>query len=505
MIVVNEKEGKMRKGSAYIFTGNLLGKIIGLFREALLAAFFGTGIVAGAYRLAQSATLIPVDFFTADSLKSGFVPLYRRCIQENNNSERVMFWTYFFVLCVLSVLISLCLWFGASFYVGILAPNIDNYSSNIAISFIRIMALGIPWYVLGILFSYLGMGNEDYSVFALRSSIQSIGLILGTFLSFYLKTPVFLAWGFSAAYFLFFLWGLQKYNRLGLLKWPENFTTYHVQQSLKTIWKTIRPLLLLPFLLQGYIAIERRIASGMGLNVVAALDYAKVVAETGTLLLAAPLATVGLVNYGQISNDDLKKRLYQLIPLVLIISIPTSAFIGFNASTIVEVLYARGVFDLESIEITSTILKGFSIGVWAHILSYIFLRSLSAKLRNTEVFLINSVSLFIGTLFIVVFARLMGPMVFGVGSSIYGILLLAFSCYSLGVQNKTSFILLWLFLGVIGYWVVCIYSPEIFSKWLSLLFDVGLFILYWVLFIFIVNPLRVEFFTISKILLKDGK
>lgn len=65
------------KAISQLLSGNMLSKVLGLVREVLMAKFFGTGDVNGAYRIAQTGTLVPINFMTSDSLNSAFIPLYK--------------------------------------------------------------------------------------------------------------------------------------------------------------------------------------------------------------------------------------------------------------------------------------------------------------------------------------------------------------------------------------------------------------------------------------------
>src|SRR5690242_15376074 len=68
---------EFRRLALSLLTGGLLGKVAGLARELLLAAFYGTGDVVAAFRIAQAASLVPVNFITSDALNAGFLPLYQ--------------------------------------------------------------------------------------------------------------------------------------------------------------------------------------------------------------------------------------------------------------------------------------------------------------------------------------------------------------------------------------------------------------------------------------------
>ncbi|MDS0113612.1 hypothetical protein QYE88_27510, partial [Enterobacter hormaechei subsp. steigerwaltii] len=73
----------MKKAISQLLGGNMLSKVLGLVREVLMAKFFGTGDVNGAYRIAQTGTLVPINFMTSDSLNSAFIPLYKKYLTEN--------------------------------------------------------------------------------------------------------------------------------------------------------------------------------------------------------------------------------------------------------------------------------------------------------------------------------------------------------------------------------------------------------------------------------------
>ena len=73
----------MKKAISQLLGGNMLSKVLGLVREVLMAKFFGTGDVNGAYRIAQTGTLVPINFMTSDSLNSAFIPLYKTYLTEN--------------------------------------------------------------------------------------------------------------------------------------------------------------------------------------------------------------------------------------------------------------------------------------------------------------------------------------------------------------------------------------------------------------------------------------
>ena len=59
-----------------LLLGGMVGKLLGVLRELIFAWLFGTGAVASAFRLAQSAFLIPLHGFVSESINGAFTPKY---------------------------------------------------------------------------------------------------------------------------------------------------------------------------------------------------------------------------------------------------------------------------------------------------------------------------------------------------------------------------------------------------------------------------------------------
>jgi len=477
------------KAAGALISGGILGKLFGVGRELLLAALFGTTAPVGAYRIAQTATLIPVNFFTSDSLNAGFIPLYTRYIKEDRSKAQLLFWELVIVLMVLTFLITGFLFISSRLWVSILAPGFDFHSIDMAVNFLNVMALGVPFYVLGALFSYLEMGNGGYKLPALRASVQNLGLIMGTLLAFWLKEPVFLAWGFTGAYIIFSFWGAIMLSRRGYLSFPTKWSWYEAKSLLNNFWQIIRPLILLPFMLQGNIAIERAVASLMGIGVVAALDYAKLLSDTGVALLAVPLGLAGLSSLSGLTPEKVVEQLEKIIPILLIFTVPFSGFIAIHSEQVVQLLYARGAFDFESVNLTKKILFGLALGLWAQVAGYMLMKALNAQFRNREVVKFMGIALGLNACTNLLLYRLLGPFTLGLGASIYGLMLFILTIKALNLVNVLVPHMFWLGLGTVFY----IPIAKLFhvNGWIGMGVDGLIFVMFWSVYILAVPKLRV--------------
>ncbi|HCD1320088.1 TPA: virulence factor MviN, partial [Klebsiella variicola subsp. variicola] len=95
----------MKKAILSLVSGNIISKGLGLFREIIVAALFGTGYINGAYRVAQTGTLVPVNFLVSDSL-TAFIPLYKQFKEEDINKAQMFFWIMQLLFLAFSILLT---------------------------------------------------------------------------------------------------------------------------------------------------------------------------------------------------------------------------------------------------------------------------------------------------------------------------------------------------------------------------------------------------------------
>ena len=314
----------MFKAFLMLSSGSIIGKLVGILREKLMAALFGIGTYVAAYRVSQIAMLMLFELFLTNSLEAGFVPLYVRYAKSDSKKAAAFLDGIILLFLLLAGIIFLFLYLGSSWWVKIVAPGMDDASKALTASMLRIMALAVPLYILGMLMAYLEMAHGRYLTASLRSTIQSVGLISGSLLAIYFKNPLFLAWGFVFAYLFYLLWLLYGLYHLRLLRFKTSLSLDLAKETFGAFWHSVRPVLIVPLFMQGTIATERIVASLIGSRAIAAVDYAKFVTETGVILIAAPLSMVGLSTLSGLDSDLVRQKVGQIANIVLIFTIPFS-------------------------------------------------------------------------------------------------------------------------------------------------------------------------------------
>ena len=453
----------MRAAVQRLVLGGLAGKLLGMLREVLLAAAYGTGVPATATRVAQTGTLVPVDFFTADVLTAGFLPLHKELLSTDPARAATLFHGLRTALWVLSGILTVGLLVLARPAVDLLAPGLDAGAATASAEFLRVMALGIPSYLQFSLLSYLEISHDGFRLSSARATAQNLGMLASLGLAWVLHQPVVLAGGFAAAYLALHAWGYASVRRRGFL---PGVSTEGGRELLGRLWRRLRPLLLLPLVLQGSVVTERVVASLLGDQVVAAVDYARFVASTGVNLLAVPLGLAGLAALSGLPGGAARERLAGILPGLLLVVAPVSVVLAVGSSQVVEVLYARGAFDAGAVATSASVLTGFGLGFWAQSCAYVLVKALNAANRNA----VAAGSLLAGlvvTLAVnVSLHALLGPVTLGLAASAGAVVTAAVAAHVLGVSRT-----LWRWVGAcvpvaLVAWGACAWAPA--RGWLGL-------------------------------------
>ncbi|WP_170208639.1 lipid II flippase MurJ [Micromonospora pisi] len=402
---------------------------------------FGVGRAVGANRVALTATMVPINFFTADALTAGFLPLYVRYRQDDPPMALALYRAVWTLLTVLSLGLVIALQLARGFWTDLLGPGLDDSTASLAASMLSVAALGVPFYVLYSLYTLVALAQDDVRLINLRASVQSIGLISATVAAYFTGDLVMLAWGFTAPYAALWCWGAywirrkQYLNDMGGERRRRTSDRAHQKIALSMFWRRLRPLLLIPVLLQGSISVERAVGSLLGIEVVAATEYSRFVVDSLMALIAAPLGLAGLAAFSRMRSDEIYDGLKRMIAPILLVTVPLSIALCVNSRGIITVLYARGEFDEHAVDVSSIMLLGFSLGIWAHVLGHTLVKVLNARGDNKRAAIANGLSFGIAATVNLVMWRYWGPFTLGLASAIGGVVMFVGAALSLRIMR----------------------------------------------------------------------
>ncbi|MEI9952478.1 MAG: lipid II flippase MurJ [Pseudomonadota bacterium] len=408
--------------------GGIVGKVLAVARELLSAWLFGTGLVASAYRIAQSGFLIPLNGFVSDALSAGFMPRFAQNRVSTFDKAVSLFAGLHAVLLTISSLVALALIVFSKQWVALLAPGFDDAAANLASAMLQIMALSMPAFVLTALYSSAELVRGKGDLAAARASIQSSGLILGTVMAWWRSQPLLIPVGISLSNFALAYRGIMSARADGLRFWPHRAELAVVRTELRFVWLAFRLLIWVPVLMQVHFIIERRVASVVGSEAVVALDYARFITETIAVLTAVPFGIAGLSVMSTMGVEAFMEASRRSLRALIYLGVPISACIGVHAGLIVKCVFTRGAFNAESAAVTSTILAGIAGGLWAQLPGYAGAKFLNARGQNGALLVLVASGVGLNVAVNLLGYRLFGPVTLGVANAcnnvVFGVLVL---------------------------------------------------------------------------------
>jgi putative peptidoglycan lipid II flippase len=362
---------KITEAATVIGAGTLLSRILGFFRDMVIANFFGAGMAADAFFVAFRIPNLWRRLVGEGSLTISFIPVYTEYLTQGSEEEtrkvtHVAFTLAGVILLILTVLGILF----SPLLIKIVAPGFiqipEKFELTVTLNkiiFPYLFFMGLFALCMGILNSYRHFFAPAVApIFLNISIIVSVFLLYDTF-----KVPVMtLALGVLVGGLIQFLFQIPFLWKRGItFRFSFNFRN----PAVKRMGLLMVPGLIGTGLYQMNTFIDMIFASFLPSGSVSYLFFADRLIEfpLGIFAIAIGMASLpsfsGLASQGKI--EELKETLSFTFRLVSFLSVP--AMVGLIAlkTPIVNLLFQRGLFDYSATEKTAFALLFYSVGLWA--------------------------------------------------------------------------------------------------------------------------------------------
>ena len=361
----------------------LAGKILGLFRDHLMAVHYGTvGMEAKAFYTASRIPRVFFDVVFASAIAACFIPVFSEYLTQKGKKEAFRFGGNF--LSVMGLLTAVLTVLGMLFpeaLVSLFADGYDAETAALAASLTRAMFPSV--FFTGIAFSFVGIlqAMDCFNVPALISTVSNL-VIIGYF---YFLDEDYGVYGLAAAYLVG--WLLQALVQVPSLKridfrYQPNFSFR--TEGMRQAFALMGPVMVSTWVQPINLTINSRFGSylydGAG---VSAMEY-----STNLYLVIAGVFVLSITNVifpklsrltAQHQETAFQDTLRQTVHGCLFFVLPMAAGLMLLARPLVSFLYGGGEFDEFSVSITSQALVWVSLGMVGYALQNILSRSYFAK------------------------------------------------------------------------------------------------------------------------------
>jgi putative peptidoglycan lipid II flippase len=388
---------------------SLIAKISGLIREAVTGYYFGAGEELDIFYFVYS---IPELFMTGivAALSIAIIPtLSRKEPLFGLDNRRFIFnlviiGSIFFVfICLLAMLFSHSI-------IGFLMRNTSNkfsYSFVYNVYLISMIQL-IPTFLLGV-FQSIVTKQEKYKTVTLISIPFNALIILSIMIYSDHLGVQSIGLGMLGAVLVqvFILWLILRKDGLKLQSYKVDIK---FDSTMKNFMYLLLPVYFGTIIQRVGIFVDRTIASTLQTGSISALSYADRLIQ---MVIMIVINTIGMIMFSKISSaKDDPSHSSEIMNKSIIFSfasiLPITCYLLVYGRDIINILFNRGEFDEQALNLTTMALCGYSIGLIGICIRYLLNRvyfvnnNVKTPTINTIVFCIVNI------VFSIVLARLFG-------------------------------------------------------------------------------------------------
>jgi len=380
---------KTVKTVSFMMIATLLSKIAGLLRDVIIAGKYGTeGMEAVAYSYASSLPVQLFDFTLGAAVLATFIPIFNGYLENGEDKRATEFSNNFINIVVLisTVISVLCMIFSK--YIGLfIAPDLDSNTQQLLQQLIIIVMPTTIFTALAYSFVGILQSFGEFNIPAIISLVSNVVIIM--YLLFFDNV-----YGLCIA--MLVGWSLQFIVQIPSLKKKKFKYKFSINFKDPGIREAV--ILAIPILISSWVQpisvfINKRYASAIN-GGGPALDYANrfyiivvgvfVFAITNYIFpaLSKKIGSGDVDGFGEILSSSIKTMLLIIAPIMIGMMLVSN--------DIISLVYQRGQFNEYSVNLTSSALKYYSIGMIFYGVTEI-LNKCFYSLKNAKVPMIASI------------------------------------------------------------------------------------------------------------------
>ena len=362
------------KSTSIISLGTLGSRILGFFRDIILAKLLGTGLMADAFFLASKIPNLFRDIVGEGATNAAVVPVLAEYREKSGKKEfwqfiNVVFTVSFIILSVFTILGIIL----SPFIVRLMAPGFIAEPAKLALTiqltklmFPYLILIGLTAYCMAVLYTF-----RSFFVPAFSPCLLNISMIVSAYWALWTHSePVFvLAIGVLVGGVLQLAVHFKPMWNIGM-RYERPTKLDH--EGIIKIGRLLIPRVAGSGVYQLAVLIDTFCASLsniVGAGGISAIYYANRIVQFPMGIFSVALASAVLPSLsGMVTKKDfesVKKVIVFSLENIFFVMCPTTVILFLLASPIIRILFERGEFDSYSTMITSGTLAFYALGLFS--------------------------------------------------------------------------------------------------------------------------------------------
>ena len=321
-----------------------LSRLIGLYRDRLLASHFGVGPVVDAYTAAFRLPDLLFSLLVSGAFAVAFIPVFSEYLSQEKRDEAWDIASSLFNILVLATVV------GAGLIIVfadpltyLVAPGFDADRHSMAVDLTRIMAITPVFFAISSIFGSVAQSFNRFRIFSFASVFYNLGIIFGIVVLASHSGIYGVAYGVVIGTIVQALVQILGLAGLGVKYRP------HLSFRLVGVRKVLK--LMLPRVLDQGIdqinyTVETIIGSALAAGSLTAYYYANNLKNVPLVLFSTAISTAAFPQMARSANsgtkDELINSFVRTARLILFLAIPSAVFAIVARGYIVRLLFGFG-------------------------------------------------------------------------------------------------------------------------------------------------------------------
>jgi len=438
----NKQINSITVAAILVALSSLLSRLLGVYRDRILAGQFGAGEILDSYYAAFRIPDLIFNLLVLGALSAGLIPVFTYLLKdfrgtvlnlfglENSEAWRLINNILNLMLISLVFLSLLGIIFAEPLIKTFIAPGFSVGLQDKTVVLSRIMFLSPILLAVSSIFSGVLQSFKRFFIYSLAPIMYNIGIIIGALFF----VPVFgiygLAWGVVLGAFLHMIIQMPTVFSLGYKYVP---ILDLADENLRKILKMMVPRTLTLAVSQLNLVVITAIASGLSIGSLTIFNLANNLQyfPIGIFGISFAIAVFPALSVTAFDNKKLVDNFSSAIRQILFFIVPSTVLLLVLRAQIVRVILGSGNFSWENTVLTFNTLGFFSISLFAQATIPLLIRVFYARSDSRTPFVIGLISVAANLFLAFYFSAQLGV----------GGLALAFS-----IASIFNFVILWLML-----------------------------------------------------------
>ncbi|MFH1598250.1 MAG: murein biosynthesis integral membrane protein MurJ [Patescibacteria group bacterium] len=421
--LLNKLQSTIAGGAIIIAFFSVISKVLGLYRNRLLASNFGAGDVLDTYFAAFKIPDLVFNILILGALSASFIPVFVQHWSKNHEETWRIANSVLNILLIALIIISIILFVLAPQLTRLIAPGFDEAKQALTASLTQVMLLSVIFFTISNVVAGILNSFRRFFAYSLAPVFYNVGIIFGILVLAPRMGSMGLAWGVVIGALLHLIVQLPTVFKVGFRYWPIIDLKH---EGVRKIFKLMLPRTFGLAVNQINQLIIVIIASTLMAGSVAVFNFANDLQSFPISIFGVSLAIAAFPVFSQAFTENNQSKFVshfsKTFRRVLFLIIPASVMVLLLRAQLVRLILGTGQFDWTDTVLTARTFGYFSISLFAQALIPLLARSFFAKHDTKTPVIISLISMVINIGLAYTFTRFMDIAGLGLAFSIAAII-----------------------------------------------------------------------------------